>query len=99
MPRKHSNIHRRRRIAGKGFAADALKRLVMEALPAVAKLAEGPAKELGEAVADKIRSLRGKGMEGGNARLSGERSSGGSAFLSGMPPSLEKKRRIALKQL
>lgn len=94
MPRRHRTTHRRRRLVGKGFATDALKRLVMEALPALGKLAEAPAQRLGEAIADKIDSFRGKG---GSARLSGERT-GGSAFLSGQPPSHLKK-RLMLQQL
>lgn len=83
MPRRHANVHRRRRLAGNGFATDLLKKLAMETLPGLLTPA---AKETGEWIGSKVKKLT-----GGSSRLAGEeRYNGGSAYLSGLPPSIEK---------
>lgn len=64
---------RRKQLRGSGVASDLALKLLMESLPAVGKLLERPAVELGSYLGSKIRAIAGGGarMAGGSARLAG----------------------------
>jgi hypothetical protein len=64
---------RRKPQKGGGVVSDIALKLLMESLPAVGKLLEKPASELGNYLGSKIKSLAGGGrkLAGGGAKLAG----------------------------
>lgn len=58
---------------GKGFGSDLVKNLLMQGVPLLGKLLEGPASQFGNFLGQKVKRLTGSGsnLAGGGSKLAG----------------------------